>query len=66
MSIVTSKDLQEATGYERPCDVEKCMKKNGVAILYGKNGTVFTTIDAINAALGLRSGNKQVDEINIL
>lgn len=65
-AIVNPEQLQKATGYERPCDVEKCLKKNGVRVLYGKNGAVFTTIDAINAALGLVKGAEQEDEINIL
>jgi len=33
-------------------------KENGVRVLYGKNGEVFTTIDAINAALGLKAQNQ--------
>ena len=65
-AIVNSEDLQKATGYDRPCDIEKCLRKNGVRVLYGKNGTVFTTIDAINAALGLKPGSEQTDDINIL
>jgi hypothetical protein len=55
-TIVTPADLKAATGYDRPSDIEKCLRKNGVRFLYGKSG-IYTTIDALNAAMGLKSGN---------
>ena len=54
--LVTLDQLKIATGYDRPGDVEKCLRKNGVRFLYGKNG-IYTTIDALNAAMGLKSDN---------
>ena len=63
--LIDSEQLQKATGYERIGDLEKCLKKNGVRVLYGKNGQPFTTIDAINAALGLKTGDERED-IDIL
>ncbi len=53
-NIVTSDDLKSATGYDRTADIEKCLRKNGVRFLYGKKG-IYTTIDALNAAMGLKS-----------
>jgi len=64
-TIVNSEQLQKATGYDRLRDIEKCLKKNGVRVLYGKNGAIFTTIDALNAALGLKAQTDD-NEINIL
>jgi len=62
--IVTPEELKAATGYDRPGDIEKCLRKNGVRFLYGKKG-LYTTIDALNAAMGLHKGNqapvKQID-----
>ena len=62
--IVTQEELKAATGYDRPGDIEKCLRKNGVRFLYGKKG-IYTTIDALNAAMGLHKGNqapvKQID-----
>lgn len=55
-TIVTPAELKAATGYDRPSDIEKCLRKNGVRFLYGKSG-IYTTIDALNAAMGLQSGN---------
>ena len=46
-------------------NLEKCLKKNGVRVLYGKNGQPFTTLDAINAALGLKASGTR-EEIDIL
>jgi len=63
--LIDSEQLQKATGYERPGDLEKCLKKNGVRVLYGKNGQPFTTLDAINAALGLKASGARED-IDIL
>lgn len=63
--LIDSEQLQKATGYERIGDFEKCLKKNGVRVLYGKNGQPFTTIDAINAALGLKASGERED-IDIL
>jgi hypothetical protein len=41
------------------------LKNNGVRVLYGKNGQPFTTLDAINAALGLKTSDAK-EEIDIL
>jgi len=64
-TIVNSEQLQKATGYDRLGDIEKCLKKNGVRVLYGKNGAIITTIDTLNAALGLKAQTDN-NEINIL
>lgn len=51
--LVTFEDLKAATGYQRLSDVEKCLQKAKIPYSYGKDG-IWTTIDAVNAALGLR------------
>jgi hypothetical protein len=51
-AIVTHEQLKTATGYDRPSDIEKCLRKSGVRYLHGKTG-IFTTVDALNAAMGL-------------
>ena len=53
--------LQKVIGYERLGDLEKRLKKNGVRVLYGKNWQPFTTLDAINAALGLKAKGARED-----
>jgi hypothetical protein len=52
--IVTFDELKSATGCSRQSDLEQCLRKNGVRFLYGKKG-IYTTIDALNSAMGLKS-----------
>jgi len=58
--IVTFEELKVANNCTRMGDLEKCLRKNGVRFLYGKTG-IYTTVDALNAAMGLKSG-KPVEE----
>lgn len=56
--ILTLEDLKAATGYKQIGDVEACLRKNGVRFLYGRSGSksaIYTTMDALNAAMGLQS-----------
>ena len=66
-SLVSLNELKELTGYKRAPDVEQCLVKNGVRFLYGRHG-IYTTIDAINAAMGISKDTTQPTEpeINIL
>lgn len=52
-AIAHFKLLQQVTGYTRQADLERCLKKQGIRYFYGKDG-IWTTLDALNAALGLR------------
>jgi len=54
-TIVTYEELKAANNCTRLGDLEKCLRKNGVRFLYGKTG-IYTTVDALNAAMGLKSG----------
>ena len=66
-TIVTLDQLKIATGYSSSRAVEQCLRKNGVRFLYGKSG-IYTTVDALNAAMGLKSEQQSVSdpEIHIL
>lgn len=66
IKLLTTNDLKTATGCTRMKDLEECLKKNGVRYLYGKRG-IYTTTDAINAAMGLKTvSNQQANDIEIL
>ncbi|MCQ8128813.1 hypothetical protein [Methylomonas rivi] len=67
-TLVSIDQLKIATGYDRPGDIERCLRKNGVRYLYGQGGKIFTTIDAINAAMGLKLNdtNTIVEEIDFI
>lgn len=56
--IILPDDLSHITGYERPGDVERCLRTQGVRYFTGKDGP-WTTIDLINAAGGLLSTELQ-------
>ncbi|MCP4282964.1 MAG: DUF4224 domain-containing protein, partial [Gammaproteobacteria bacterium] len=45
-AIITFDDLQALTGYSRPADVERCLKKQGVTLIIGRDGRPATTIEA--------------------
>lgn len=62
MSTLSFHELQQLTGYKRPADVERCLKRQGVPLFTGKDGP-FTTQDALNQALGLRQDREPVERI---
>lgn len=53
MIIIPFEKLQEMTGYDRPTDVARCLRDQGIPVLKGKGGRPFTTVDAINQTLGV-------------
>lgn len=59
--LIDSEQLQKATGYDRPGDLEKCLRKNGIPFVRGRSGRIFTTAEAVNQALGIKAAdpNKQ-------
>ncbi len=57
--ILTQDDLKAATGCHTTGALEDCLRKNGVRFLYGKKG-IYTTIDALNAAMGLQFGLPEI------
>jgi len=63
-ALVDINELKAVTGYKQASDVEKCLRKDGVRFLYGKAG-IYTTIDALNAAMGLQSGKLDYTEAEI-
>lgn len=53
MSIVSFEDLAQATGKKTPAAVAVSLKNSGIRYFCGKGGRPWTTVEAINAALGL-------------
>jgi len=52
--VLTTAHLIETTGYQRPADIERCLREQGVRYFWGKDGP-WTTIDLVNAAGGLKA-----------
>jgi hypothetical protein len=53
-------DLQRLSGYERRADVERWAERNGIALKTCRGG-VWTTVDALNQALGLTPPGSDAD-----
>ncbi len=64
--IITHEELKAATGFDNNAALEKCLRSQKIPVLYGKDGHVFRTLDAINNALGLKSIDQNNDKIEFL
>lgn len=51
-SILESADLLAITGYEKPADAARCLRRQGVRVFEGKKG-IWTTVELVNAAGGI-------------
>jgi hypothetical protein len=49
--ILDLSDLQKLSGYQRPHDVKKWLRNNGVAFMVQASGNPVTTLDAVNRTL---------------
>jgi len=58
-SFISTKELSTITGFTRASDIEKCLRTQNVPFLFGKKGSIFTTIDAFNSALGLGASKEE-------
>ncbi len=52
-SILTCDALLVATGFNRIGDMRRALDQAGIRYFLGKGGTVWTTMDLVNAAGGL-------------
>ena len=60
--IITFEQLQQSTGYNKPAEVANLLTRNNIKYLRGKNGRPFTTLDALNVALGIKDQVPTVTE----
>ncbi|MBY5969886.1 DUF4224 domain-containing protein [Halomonas denitrificans] len=57
-TVLSCEDLKQITGYQRPGDVARCLREQGVRVFNGRSGP-WTTIDLINQAGGMvQQGNE--------
>jgi len=61
-ALISTEQLKTVTGYDRPGDIERCLRSAGIRFFYGKGGRIVTTTDAINAALGIQSQTAPPDQ----
>lgn len=66
-NVLSCEDLKQITGYQRPGDVTRCLRNQGVQVFQGRLGP-WTTIDLINKAGGLAtvSSNEPYEATDIL
>ena len=55
-SLLLFQDLCELSGYKRRADVERWAKETGIAVKPCRGG-VWTTLEAVNVALGVAAAN---------
>lgn len=51
-AVLSCTDLMAITGYQRPGDVARCLRAQGIHVFHGKAGP-WTTLDLVNRAGGL-------------
>ena len=55
--LLTTEQLFEATGHKQLGALKRTLSEQGIRYFYGKSGHIWTTIDLVNAAAGLLSGD---------
>jgi len=55
-NIIPFSDLQRLSGYDQPGWVAQWCEKHRVPVFVGRDGQLATTLDALNAALGVAKG----------
>jgi hypothetical protein len=43
--MITEEELMRATGYDRHSSIEKCLRKQGIPVFFGKNGRLFVILE---------------------
>lgn len=56
--VITYDNLQAMSGYQRKADVIRWAERQGIRFKYSRDG-IWTTPDALNAALGLQSAKAE-------
>ena len=60
--ILGFNDLQDITGYKSSSQVAASLRNSGVKFLLGKSGRPYTTLGAIELAMGATQVQKQLEE----
>jgi hypothetical protein len=61
--LLSYEQLQAGTGCKTRESLEKILRGQNVRFLYGKDGKPFTTITAVDAAMGLSPAQVETKEI---
>lgn len=58
-SLLTEAELMQWLNCKRRGDLERYLRKQGIPVLYGVDGTIGTTLEAVNQALGVGGAQQQ-------
>jgi hypothetical protein len=59
--ILETEDLLRITQLTKPADVERVLTQQGIKVFRGRKGCIWTTLDLINKAGGIRSPGETAD-----
>ncbi len=65
MQTVNFEALQKLTGFNTPSEIAASLSAQGIKFFRGKYGRPWTTLDAINIALGINRVQQPNEELNI-
>ena len=63
--LLTQEDLLAASGFERAGDLARSLREQGIHYFTGKGGRIWTTIDLVNMAGGLRPHGTAVEPYSV-
>lgn len=63
-AIVHEEQLKQAFHCRQRGSLEKLLRSQGIRVLYGKNGEIVTTVDALNRAMGVVTQDQE-DEVDL-
>ncbi|MEE8128202.1 hypothetical protein [Candidatus Vondammii sp. HM_W22] len=66
IALVTEADLMVWMNCKRRADLEKNLRAQGIPVLYGAGGTVCTTINAVNTAMGVGNDDNHSEDIEFV
>lgn len=61
--LINHDQLRAATGCKTRESLEKILREQKVRFLYGAGGKLFTTVEAVNAAMGLSPAQAETKDI---
>ncbi len=59
--LVSNQELKAVTGCTSNAKLEKLLRAQKVKFLYGNNGQIFTTLEAIHQAMGIQEIDKSAN-----
>ena len=60
-ALLTCEDLLRVTGYQHVGDLARSLSKQNIRFFYGKGGVIWTTVNLVDAAGGLKPAANEND-----